>query len=128
MPIEGGGYLMREGYTLPPLMFTREEIVALVAGAKLVRAWGGLAMAQAAQDALLKIEAVLPEGVRGERVATTPVEAFGAEMREVDRGRLDLLERAAEGRRRLQIAYVDEHGRHSERAVWPLGLCFWGKV
>ena len=130
VPIEGEagvGYLMREGYTLPPLMFTREEVVALVAGAKLVRAWGGLAMAQAAQDALLKIEAVLPEGVR-ERVATTSVEAFGAEMREVDRERLDLLERAAEGRRRLQITYIDGHGRHSERAVRPLGLCFWGKV
>ena len=29
---------MREGFDLPPLMFTRDEIVALVAGARMVRA------------------------------------------------------------------------------------------
>ena len=32
---------MREGFDLPPLMFSRDEIVALVAGARLVKAWGG---------------------------------------------------------------------------------------
>ena len=32
---------------LPPLMFTRDEIVALVAGARMVRAFGGAAMARA---------------------------------------------------------------------------------
>jgi len=51
VPIEGEagiGYLMRAGYDLPPLMFSRDEIVALVAGARLIRAWGGAAMAQVA--------------------------------------------------------------------------------
>jgi len=44
VPIDGEagfGYVMEEGYDLPPLMFTRDEIVALVAGARLIRAWGG---------------------------------------------------------------------------------------
>ena len=41
----GVGYLMREAFDLPPLMFTRDEIVALVAGARLIRAWGGMSMA-----------------------------------------------------------------------------------
>jgi predicted DNA-binding transcriptional regulator YafY len=41
----GVGYLMREAFDLPPLMFTRDEIVALVAGALLIRAWGGMSMA-----------------------------------------------------------------------------------
>ena len=39
VPIDGEagvGYLMREGYDLPPLMFTRDEIVALVVGARMV--------------------------------------------------------------------------------------------
>ncbi len=62
VPIEGEagvGYLMRAGYDLPPLMFNRNEIVALVAGARLIRAWGGASMAQAAEEALVKIDAVL---------------------------------------------------------------------
>lgn len=49
VPIDGEagvGYMMREGFDLPPLMFTRDEIVALVAGARMVRAFGGAAMAR----------------------------------------------------------------------------------
>ncbi|MCZ6511353.1 MAG: HTH domain-containing protein, partial [Alphaproteobacteria bacterium] len=64
VPIDGEagvGYVMRNGYDLPPLMFTRDEIVALVAGARLIRAWGGAAMARAAEEALVKIGSVLPE-------------------------------------------------------------------
>lgn len=58
----GVGYLMRDGYDLPPLMFTRDEVVALVAGARLIRAWGGAGMARAAEEALTKIGSVLPDG------------------------------------------------------------------
>src|SRR4030095_14935592 len=50
VPIDGEagvGYLMREGFDLPPLMFTRDEIVALVAGARMVRGFGGAAAARA---------------------------------------------------------------------------------
>ena len=48
----------------PPLMFSRDEIVALVAGARFIRAWGGAEMARAAEEALVKIETVLPEPER----------------------------------------------------------------
>ena len=51
MPIDGErgvGYVLRAGYDVPPLMFSRDEIVALVAGARLIRAWGGAEMARAA--------------------------------------------------------------------------------
>ena len=53
VPIDGEagvGYLMREGFDLPPLMFSREEVVSLVAGARLIRAWGGASMARAAEE------------------------------------------------------------------------------
>ncbi len=64
VPVEGEagvGYILRDGFDLPPLMFTRDEIVALVAGARLIRAWGGQDMARAAEEALVKITAFLPE-------------------------------------------------------------------
>lgn len=67
VPIEGEagvGYVMRAGYDLPPLMFSSDEIVALVAGARMIRAWGGTQMALAAEEALVKIEAVLPDEAR----------------------------------------------------------------
>lgn len=130
VPIDGEagvGYLLRDGYDLPPLMFSRDEIVALVAGARLIRAWGGADMARAAVEALIKIEAVLPDSVQ-HRTDQIEVHAFAPEMTADVRDRIDLLEKAVEKRRRLSLAYRDVEGRQTERNVRPLGLWFWGKV
>jgi len=130
VPIDGAagvGYLLRGGFDLPPLMFSRDEIVALVAGARLIRAWGGAAMARAAEEALVKIDAVLPEPER-RRAAAIEIHAFAAEMTPPMRARLDELDRAIENRRRLRLAYRDAEGKASDRTVRPLGLWFWGKV
>ncbi|MEZ5810036.1 MAG: YafY family protein [Rhizobiaceae bacterium] len=130
VPIDGEagvGYILRSGFDLPPLMFTRDEIVALVTGARMVRAWGGASMARAALEALVKIEAVLPESER-DRVARTEIHVPGNEMSAGDRERLDSLERAVEARDTLSIAYTDLEGAASRRDIRPLGLWFWGKV
>jgi len=130
VPIDGEagvGYVLRTGFELPPLMFTRDEIVALVAGARLIRAWGGAAMARAAEEALIKIETVLPDAER-DRARQVEIHAIANEMTPALRTRLDDVEAAIEGRRRLAIAYADAEKRTSDRVVRPLGLWFWGKV
>ena len=130
VPIEGEagvGYVLRDGFDVPPLMFTRDEIVALVVGARLVRAWGGVGTARAAETALEKIEAVIPEKERG-RASATHIYALDSMMPERDRKCFDLMERAAERREVQRIAYRDSDGVLSERDVRPLGLWFWGKV
>jgi len=130
VPIEGEagvGYVMRAGYDLPPLMFTQDEVVALVAGARMVRGWGGAAMARAAEEALVKIEAVLPESAR-ERVAQTAIFAPEMEMTYALRERLDAVESATRRRTVLTIVYGDGGGVETRRSVQPLGLWFWGKV
>lgn len=130
VPIDGEagvGYVMRSGFDLPPLMFTRDEIVALVAGAQMVRGWGGLAMARAAEEALVKIEAVLPEASRA-RVADTSIFAPAHAMSEAVRTLIDEIERAIEARQVLAFAYRDEAGAQTRRDVHPLGLSYWGRV
>jgi predicted DNA-binding transcriptional regulator YafY len=130
VPIDGEagvGYIMREGFDLPPLMFTRDEIVALVAGARMVRAFGGAAMARAAEEALVKISAVLPDSER-ERVSRTEIHSPLWVVSDADRAAIDLIERAVESRDVLALDYRDEQGRSSLRDVRPLGLWFWGKV
>lgn len=131
VPIEGEagvGYVMREGYDLPPLMFTHDEIVALVAGARLIRAWGGASMAASAEEALIKIETVLPDEARA-KASRVAVHAIGAEvMTDVLRARLDQIEAASEANTRLRIVYATEKLENTERVVRPLGLWFWGKV
>ena len=130
VPIDGEagvGYVMRAGFHLPPLMFTRDEIVSLVAGARLVQAWGGAAMAHAAEEALVKIAAVLPEAEKA-RAAAVEIHAMSWEMTPELRDRVDAIERAVERRKRLALSYVDAVGTPTERTVHPLGLLFWGKV
>ncbi|MCT7376438.1 helix-turn-helix transcriptional regulator [Chelativorans salis] len=130
VPIDGEagvGYLMREGFELPPLMFTRDEIVALVAGARMVRAFGGAAMARAAEEALIKISTVLPENER-ERISRTEIHTPNWVISDAERQAIDALEHAVESRRVLRLDYRDEAGRMSQRDVRPLGLWFWGKV
>ncbi|MDA9207927.1 YafY family transcriptional regulator [Octadecabacter sp.] len=131
VPIEGEagvGYVMRAGYDLPPLMFNSDEIVALVAGARMIRAWGGAQMAAAAEEALVKIEAVLPEDARAKAVSV-PVHALPmGNLSDEVRGLIDHIETAADSSIRLDIEYADEKGVSSSRVIRPLGLWFWGKV
>jgi predicted DNA-binding transcriptional regulator YafY len=131
VPIDGAagaGYLMRPGYDLPPIMFTAEEVVALVGGARLIRAWGGTAMARAAGTALDKVAAVLPDPAAA-RAGSVHIHAF--EPLDLDapvRARLDAIEAAAEAGRYLSLDYADAEGRTTCREVRPLGLWFWGNV
>ncbi len=131
VPIDGEagvGYVMRAGYDLPPLMFNRDEIVALVVGARMLRAWGGAAMASAAEEALVKIDAVLPDAER-DRARRVQVNALSApEMSPELRTRIDALESAIDRRRRIEFDYQDKEGLLTSRIVRPLALLFWGKV
>lgn len=131
VPIEGEagvGYVMRPGFDVPPLMFDRSEIAALVTGARLVEAWGGAAMARAASDALVKIAAVVPEDI-ARAADSTAVQAFRTpDLVAADRAQLDCLDAAIRDGTGLRLHYTDEAGARTERPVRPLGLVFWGKV
>src|SRR3546814_1778691 len=59
---------------LLPLMFTEEEIEALVLGARIIESWADAALAKAAADVVAKVEAVLPANLR-HHVSRTPLSA-----------------------------------------------------
>ena len=129
-PIDGEagvGYRLRPGYDLPPIMFDREEIQALVLGARIVRQFGDPALARASDAILNKVASILPADlaplledtplfVPGIVSATDPVDALGAA-----RGALI-------ARRKLRLRYADATGAGSERTVRPLGIFFWGRT
>lgn len=131
VPIDGEaglGYMMRDGYNLPPLMFTEEEIVALSVGARMLKTWGGTSMARGADSALEKITSVLPDATRtrAERLrfeawTTNPLDAK-------TRATIDIVEAAIQAPERIAIDYRDDKGAATERTLRPLGLWFWGSV
>lgn len=130
VPVEGEagvGYVLRQGYQVPPLMFTPGEIEALVVGARMVRAWAGSGLAREAEEALQKIEAVLPERLKKELEAPR---MFAPDFHtdQMLGGRLDALREAAREKQIVHMQYTRADGEHSERDVRPLGLFFWGHV
>lgn len=130
VPIEGEagvGYVLRKGSDIPPLMFTANELEALVVGSRFVRAFAGTRLAESAQSALLKIEAVLPPELR-ERAARTRIFApvWRDQYREDFAALIDRLHAAIVANQVLRLEYRDEGGNASTREVEPLCLSFWG--
>jgi len=131
VPIDGEaglGYVMRDGYDLPPLMFTQEEVTALVAGARLLRAWGGAAMALGAENALDKIETVLPPDALKKAQSVHVYATMPLDLDDAARARLDALNAHIEANERLRLSYLDKQGTATSRDVRPLGIWFWGQV
>lgn len=118
----GIGYVLRAGYDLPPLMFTVEEIEAIVLGAQMVAKTGDAALARAAEDAVAKVAHVLPGDLRAalERTALF-APSFRKPAIAID---LALVRAAIRRERKLAIAYSDEKGARTERRIWPLALAF----
>jgi predicted DNA-binding transcriptional regulator YafY len=128
VPIEGEagvGYVLRKGADIPPLMFTAEELEALVVGTRFVRAFGGERLGRGATAALLKIEAVLPEELR-ERSRRTRIFAPQLDNRIESTGLIDTLHAAIGNAQVLRLDYRDGNGEVTAREVEPLALAFWG--
>lgn len=129
-PIDGEagvGYRLRRGYQVPPLMFTGDELEALVVGAKLVQAWGDAALGRAAAQAMARIEAVLPRALES-RVAASGRRFLALDCLQPSplREPMALLRAGMERGRLVQVRYRRADGEVSRRALWPLGLVFWG--
>jgi predicted DNA-binding transcriptional regulator YafY len=130
VPIEGEagvGYVLRAGFDLPPLMFKEQEIEALVLGARIVESWADNELAEAASDAIAKIEAVIPERLRG-YMANTALLAPSLHFMEPISFDLADLRRAIRNRRKIRFRYTDVVGQGSERTVRPLSLAYFGPV
>lgn len=118
----GVGYLLRPGFTLPPLMFGEEEIEALVLGAQWVAQQADPELALAARHALDRIRATVPTHLRlavdTSGLLVPPVTAVPPEPW------LPALRRAIRTEQKVLIGYRDANGAVSQRTVWPFAMGF----
>jgi predicted DNA-binding transcriptional regulator YafY len=123
----GLGYVLKPGFLLPPLMFTQEEIEALVLGGRWVAQHGDEVLGAAAREAVDKIAAVLPDTLR---------RTLGATGLLVASPRADLppgpdmapIRAAIRDESKLVLAYRDAGGATSQRTVWPVAIGFFEQV
>lgn len=130
IPVEGqrgvgGGYRIRPGYRLPPLMLTDDEAVVVALGVFAARRLGLSASDESVEGALAKLHRVLPDALRRR------VEALEASLELTARpatgvpvgGRAVLpLAEAIRRRRRLRTTYRAFSGVETRRELSPHGL------
>lgn len=123
----GQGYRLMKGFQLSPLMFTEEELAALLLGARMVQVWTDRGLARAAQQAIAKIEHVIPEHLKPELERQDIMVPDFTFVHDVS-AELEILRAAIKRQRKAQFGYQREDGEQSSRVVHPLGLLYWGKV
>lgn len=119
----GLGYVLRPGFMLPPLMFSIDEIEALLLGAQWVgRQTDDTRLSKAAGNALSKIGAVLPEELRREiESGSLLVGSRKSASASIDPS---LLRDAIRKESKLRIVYRDDAGQETERIIWPFVIGF----
>lgn len=123
----GVGYVLQPGFTLPPLMFSEEEIAAIALGSRWVAQQTDHKLALAARDALAKIAAVLPTEARLELensgLLIGPSSKNGGNDEQ-----LRQIRQAIRRQHKLILDYQDETGTGSQRIIWPCALAFFDSV
>lgn len=125
VPIEGAagvGYILRPGFFLPPPALTPAEHQALLVGARLVSAWADSDLAAAAQEALIKLEAV------GGAAPSTPIHSYGGRLPAPVRRHLRTARHGLTESRKLDLTYAKPGEAAEARRIRPLSLEFWGMV
>ncbi|HEY0301775.1 MAG TPA: YafY family protein [Rhizomicrobium sp.] len=130
VPIRGEagiGYVLEDGFDMPPLMLTADEIEAAMLGAQRVMGRGDAALARAARDMVAKIGAVVPAHLRPLALDSTLV---SPNWRTVAPDSVDMakVRAAIHAQTKIAIAYGDEQGRASARTIWPIAVSYWEMV
>lgn len=126
-PIDGEagiGYMLKPGFFLPPLMFSPEELEALVLGARWVEAQPDDQLGAAARNALAKIATASPEDLR-DRISDTALWPMAVWGKRKPIPVLSDIRLAMRQEKAVRIDYEDEQGRPSSRTIWPVGIAFY---
>jgi predicted DNA-binding transcriptional regulator YafY len=130
VPIDGEagiGYVLRRGFDLPPLMFTTEEVEAIVLGARMIPRLRDAKLQRAAESVLDKVTVVLPERLRAE-LTSERFYVSGGSARPAKGIDLGALRGAIRDNRKMRIAYVDERGKRTRRVIWPIAMAYYVDV
>lgn len=119
----GFGYTLTEDPGLPPQMFDRLELEAVVLGLSMLHWQGDAALSQAAERALAKVIATLPPRKADEARHVALLSYVYEPAAEVP-AYLATLREAAWDERAVDIGYSDRLDRATHRRIWPLGIVY----
>jgi predicted DNA-binding transcriptional regulator YafY len=117
----GVGYVLRAGFDLPPLMFTQDELEAIVVGLALLGRTGDAGLEQSAKNVAAKIAEVLPKGARD----PAPLHVSRWNIVPTSSIAPSLLRRYIREDAELLISYTRQDGDQSQRRIKPLALVYY---
>jgi predicted DNA-binding transcriptional regulator YafY len=119
-----GGYRLRAGSVLPPLVLTDEEVVVLAVGLRAATLTGVSGSSETALAAVAKIEGLLPGRLRArvEALADEVVTLAGPGGGGTDPEVLAVLALACRRREHVALGYTDARGHVTRRDVAPLRI------
>jgi predicted DNA-binding transcriptional regulator YafY len=120
----GLGFQLRADLFLPPLMFSEEEIEALVLGLRTLIQGPDREMAITASDATAKIAAVLPPDRRAE-MESVGLFAMPKRTAPEHSDMLASLRRAMRAEKQVRLDYRDLDGRVSQRVIYPVAMGYY---
>jgi predicted DNA-binding transcriptional regulator YafY len=143
----GVGYVLRPGFLLPPLMFSDDEIEAMVLGSRWVKYRGGdTGLSAASFNAMQKIAAVLPDRLRhtmddatlligdsrflsdAPDMASDKLQEDIALNDDVDESDLSAIRRAIRSELKIRVSYLNEAGEEVTSVVWPFMIGYFEHV
>lgn len=124
----GIGYVLRPGFMLPPLMFSPEEIEALVLGLRWIKRRTDKKLGEAATNSLAKIAAVLPQDLRKQLEFSSLFIGPAKMATAIDDEQEALIRQAIRSEHKLEITYSDANNAESRRIIWPFALGFFDEA
>jgi predicted DNA-binding transcriptional regulator YafY len=119
----GLGYTLTEDPALPPQSFDRIELEALVVGLADARQRGDAQLARAADSALAKITASLPERLQRQILHATHM-VYRYQAPEAAGPDISAIRAACWEERALDLRYRDAEARPTRRRVYPLAIVY----
>lgn len=116
----GVGYILKPSFFIPPMMFTENEVYALILGSKWVSQYGDMDLSKSANTALDKIFAVLPQDIKN-IIDTISLRVGPPASQSFTQEDLTDLRLAILNKNKIEIAYLSANNDQSNRWANILG-------
>lgn len=126
----GLGYYLLEGYSLPPVMFSKEEAAALLTGEKLLHQFGDVSINEEYTAAMNKIRSVLRNTEKYYlETLEQNIEVYRSGHRKPDADFpnrfISLIQKALVHQQVIEMEYFSSYKEeYNTRLVEPIGLCY----
>lgn len=123
----GSGYSLMDGYKLPPVMFTKEEILSFITAEKLMQKFSHESLGNHYQSAMEKLKSVLRHSDKNMILnIENQIDVYGYRPKDEDlvKNSIPIILQSIAEKKQLKINYQDVVGGVTERIIEAVGVFY----